>query len=588
MYLINPQTGRKVNITSKKGKEVYKKYYKNNMVGGSKCKDLNKEIEFFSERKRMKICDGKKFKWKNGKEYECYYNTDTKKCTRPKQIRNGEITNKVNTGESKKYYDVIYNHNIPGVTKSGKITDLNGCQSHPNMTFTGMKYKHNDIDTDNAINDCLKECDQLPNCKSVVFHKWGAMLKNSDYDDDNDLESREDFTIYKKAEKPVYFYDEYKGQLFGNKAHGKGTMNYDDDRKQGGDDDKISYVGYWNNDLRHGKGTMRYLSSIYEGYWNNDLKHGTGTLKSSKKGYSISNGLWKNDEFIGTYKGSINKEGVPHGLGELKYNDTILGVYYGNFNNFEIAGEGELTKQNSIFKGTWINNKMNGLGKHTKLFGSNRTEIYEGPFIDDKYHGKKGKYTYLDGSIYIGSWINGTKNGPGIMKFSDENKYVGNWKNDKFNGKGTFHLGDDKNVFTYKGYLSGTWKNGWLKQGDWHVRPLGKWLVLKHIDTNITFAINPHYTEDEIDRVYQFSCIDHLECPGHDQLDLSVYFRIEPSSYMLERDEELVFTTQRSKKLIIRFGPFNLKYRLKLSEIISYLNPTLASLYGYGSKIIEI
>ena len=585
MYLINPETSRKVSITSKKGAEVYKKYYKNNMIGGSKCKDLNSKMKNYSSRARAKKCNGKKFKWKNGNSYECYYNEDTKKCTRPKQIRKGEITDKVNTGKSERYYDVIYNHNIPGVTKSGKITDLKGCQSHPNMWFTNekfiSKYQYD------AINDCLKECDEFPNCDAVVFHKWGAMLKNDNYYD-SDLEYNDSFQIYQKKEKPVYFYDEYRGQLFGNKKHGKGTMEYDNDRNQGDDDDKISYVGYWNNDLRHGKGKMKYVSGLYNGYWNNDVKHGIGKWISSKMGESINNGLWKNNKLIGNYNGDINKEGVPHGLGELIFKDTSVGTYYGNFNNFEMVGKGKLTKQNSIFEGIWKNNKINGLGKHTKSFGRDETEIYEGPFIDSKYHGEKGKYTYLDGSQYLGSWVNGQKNGPGILKFSDKNKYVGYLKNDEFDGKGTFHLGDDKNQINYKGYLSGTWKNGWLKQGDWHVRPLGKWLVLKHIDTNITFAINPHYTEDETDRVYQFSCLDYLECPGYDKLDLSVYFSVEPSSYMLGRDEKLVFTTQKSKKLILKYGPSILKYNMELSPIIRDLNSTLGNLYGYGTKIIDI
>lgn len=566
MFIINPETGRKVKITSKKGSEVYIKYYKNTMTGGSECKDFDKELENYNEIISLRTkCKSKDRSWKQlKKKYECDY--------------------KVTNGQREVKYRTIEDRNIPGTTKRGNKTDLRGCQTSPGLDYTipddGSVAS---AIRDNALDDCKQECFESPDCEAIVFHKWGAMLKNGNYDIDNDLERREGFTIYEKYRPLVKFYDEYEGSLYNDKRHGKGTMIYSP--RKG---DKVRYVGNWNEDLRHGRGVMEYITGSYDGYWQFDKKHGTGSWKSSKKNCSISNGLWKNNKFIGTYNGDINKEGVPHGLGELKFKDKRLGIYYGNFENYEIVGKGKLTKQNSTLEGTWINNKMNGLGKHTKSFGIDETEIYEGPFIDNKYHGEKGKYTYLDGSQYLGSWVSGQKNGPGILNFSDKNKYVGYWKNDEFHGKGTFHLGNPKNPITYKGYLSGIWKNGWLKQGEWHVKPLGKWLVLKHIDTNITFAINPHYTQDEIDRVYQFSCLDYLECPGFDSLDLGVYFRVEPSSYMLGRDENLVFTTQQSKKIIVKFGPSILKYNIKLSPIISDLNSTLVSLYGYGYKIINI
>ena len=549
MSLINPETGRKVSITSKKGKEVYKKYYKNIMTGGSDCKDkIESTFDDTYEGDHQAMCDGKIFKWKKGKkkgtEYECYYkpwkfnrfsNTGHGKCTRIKKKERGHL-----------YYaqSMAYKHPTPG------------------------------------------------------------------------------------QERKVEWIDSYEGELWGNKKHGHGVMEYDrfrvDDKdaqrvywdsggpchhysKHGVKDNsnkcEIQYEGYWENDLRHGKGVMEWRNGKYDGYWKNDKQHGVGIYFNDQKNGFIKDkmddkhkrawqtgtidqkGLWQDDTHIGMYTGDINKEGVPHGTGELIYNDRNLGVYHGNFDNYEIVGQGTLTKQNSIFSGPWKNGKITGRGKHTTSFGIDGKEIYDGPFKSNKYHGKKGKYTYLDGSQYYGSWVNGQKNGQGILKFSDNNKYVGLWNNDEFHGKGTFHLGDNKNVYTYKGYLSGTWTNGWLKQGDWHVRPLGKWLVLKHIDTNITFAIDPHYTEDEIDKVYRFTCLDYLGCSDGDKLDLSDYFSIKPSSYKLGYEEQLLKLNpppNGSKDIVILgLGPTKLKWEMELSSKVRALNSTLDYLYGY-------
>ena len=48
----------------------------------------------------------------------------------------------------------------------------------------------------------------------------------------------------------------------------------------------------------------------------------------------------------------------------------------------------------------------------------------------------KGNFTWPDGYIYNGEFIDDIKNGFGILKYNDGRRYEGEWENDKQNGKG--------------------------------------------------------------------------------------------------------------------------------------------------------
>ena len=65
---------------------------------------------------------------------------------------------------------------------------------------------------------------------------------------------------------------------------------------------------------------------------------------------------------------------------------------------------------------------------------------------------------YKDNSEYKGEIsIEGTRNGIGIMKFSNGHVYVGEWSNDLFNGKGTYFFDNGER---YEGQLKGGRKQG--------------------------------------------------------------------------------------------------------------------------------
>ena len=64
------------------------------------------------------------------------------------------------------------------------------------------------------------------------------------------------------------FGEEYSGDWFEDKFHGKGTYNWPDGRH---------YKGEWKDGKMHGYGEMKYDDGCrYEGHYANDKPHGHG------------------------------------------------------------------------------------------------------------------------------------------------------------------------------------------------------------------------------------------------------------------------------------------------------------------------
>ena len=89
--------------------------------------------------------------------------------------------------------------------------------------------------------------------------------------------------------------DKYVGEWQNDKRHGKGTYTWTNGEK---------YVGEWQNDERYGQGTNTWINGEkYEGEWQNDKRHGQGT-----------NSRTSGDKYIGEYK-----DGYEHGQGTYTY-----------------------------------------------------------------------------------------------------------------------------------------------------------------------------------------------------------------------------------------------------------------------------
>ena len=58
---------------------------------------------------------------------------------------------------------------------------------------------------------------------------------------------------------------------------------------------------------------------------------------------------------------------------------------------------------------------------------------YEGDMVEDFYHGN-GKYTFEDGTIFIGSFSKGHFHGKGKLTYSNGNWIEGEWIEGQMNG----------------------------------------------------------------------------------------------------------------------------------------------------------
>lgn len=59
--------------------------------------------------------------------------------------------------------------------------------------------------------------------------------------------------------------------------------------------------------------------------------------------------------------------------------------------------------------------------------------------MNEKFEGQ-GKYTWKDGSFYVGEFVNGLRHGYGVWRSSEVggDTYEGNYKDDKKSGRGKY------------------------------------------------------------------------------------------------------------------------------------------------------
>ena len=137
---------------------------------------------------------------------------------------------------------------------------------------------------------------------------------------------------------------------------------------------------------------------FYDGEWKNDMRHGFGKYSYMKRTGLVYEGYWK--------------ENRRHGEGRLRFKD---GSYY---------------------KGDMQNERFTGFG----LFVSHTGDQYEGDFKDNVRHGKGTQLDTLDGSIYHGNFVMGSKEGPGSITYLSGNQFTGQFKYDHPRGVGSYKL----------------------------------------------------------------------------------------------------------------------------------------------------
>ena len=87
---------------------------------------------------------------------------------------------------------------------------------------------------------------------------------------------------------------------------------------------------------------------------------------------------------------------------------------------------------NSVYDGSMVEGRREGVGKHASPFGE-----YEGEFDNGVVNGS-GRRAYSDGGSYKGEWRNGMKDGKGTQKFHDGDEFEGNFVLGKPHGVGRY------------------------------------------------------------------------------------------------------------------------------------------------------
>lgn len=211
-----------------------------------------------------------------------------------------------------------------------------------------------------------------------------------------------------------------------------------------------TYTGSWANGLRSGYGEMKYTSGdFYKGYFENDQLCGSGDYywldgdhysglwdKNKMQGYGIfkySNG----DKFKGNFQ-----EDDYHGLGELFYIEGHR--YIGNWENGVREGQGKMVNSDgSFYEGSWEGDCKSGDG----VYESGDGDVFRGVWREDRLTGE-GEYRLGGGERYAGGFLEGERDGYGVMVWPNLNEYKGGWEKDMMCGEGELSC---SNGNTYRG-----------------------------------------------------------------------------------------------------------------------------------------
>ena len=263
----------------------------------------------------------------------------------------------------------------------------------------------------------------------------------------------------------------YIGAFKGGKMHGDGALYFSNGNK---------YFGQWEEQYREGKGKMIYANGdIYRGNFKRGKMNGKGSMEY--RNGSQYEGNWSED--------------IISGKGVFFFTDGKK--YIGNFQNEKMHGEGIMIYQDqSRFIGAWKNNQRDGHGTLIKANGSTIVGVWANDnFLDDKNEeisilaqnenynqttstsnfpsnskpssnnkplrdcnisncmNGRGKFTYSDGSRYVGTFKNRYPHGEGTCFYSNGDKYVGGWENHAPHGEGIMY-------YKYGRVLGAVWNNG--------------------------------------------------------------------------------------------------------------------------------
>ena len=170
--------------------------------------------------------------------------------------------------------------------------------------------------------------------------------------------------------------------------------------------------------------------------WNEYFKHPFWEIKEEERLELLQKKIRRKKTLLGTFKLQSPNPNTAEG-GEEKKEEVIKN---GNM--------GEIYENGDKYLGDFVNGKKEGKGIMT--YGNG--DRYEGEFSNDVKEGY-GRMLYNNGEQYEGEFRYDVKEGYGIYHFLDGDTYKGDFKNDFMEGRGVF--------FYHSGEIySGGFKNG--------------------------------------------------------------------------------------------------------------------------------
>jgi hypothetical protein len=233
----------------------------------------------------------------------------------------------------------------------------------------------------------------------------------------------------------------YVGDFLNGQLHGRGILYYPDGSK---------YIGHWERQHRSGEGRLVLADGgEYLGMFSESRFHGQGKMTYANG--NVYEGEW--------YRGE------PQGQGDLHFANGDH--YIGQFEQGRARGQGTMYyADGSRYEGEWQGNLRHGLGTMYYPDG----ESVSGQWEQDQYladwgrlafagdtaslrncntllcQSGKGKFTYGDGSKYIGDFYNGQPEGVGTVYYANGNRYEGGWQRHAPHGKGVMFYTNGKIV----------------------------------------------------------------------------------------------------------------------------------------------
>ena len=242
----------------------------------------------------------------------------------------------------------------------------------------------------------------------------------------------------------------YIGDFLGGKPHGKGILYLENGNK---------YIGHWINNFREGEGRFVYADGHeYRGQFLRDAFHGYGVM-------TYANG----DRYEGTW--AFDRQ---EGWGTYFFSNGQR--YEGAFVEGRFHGEGTMFyADGSKYEGLWEQGKQHGAGiwiypdgqRSTGQWAQGIPEVaeeipqaqQEGTNAFDRNCNAvfckdgTGNFTYSDGSLYLGEFLEGQPEGACTVYYANGDKYSGGWMQHAPHGRGTLY---------YKGgkKLTAEWERG--------------------------------------------------------------------------------------------------------------------------------